>query len=84
MTTLEKIKTLADEFATMTPAEVDPSTRGLMEMAQIMRGLGFDPIEALLPTSDADADQLVDQLIALLLQVRGDDLPPFDLERHVR
>jgi hypothetical protein len=48
-----------------------------------MRGLGFDPLTHLLPQSEAEADQQVDSLIALLYQVRGDDLPPFDLERHM-
>jgi hypothetical protein len=84
VTTLEKIRALIDEVRTMSPAEADESTRGLIEMAQIMAGLGFDPLTMLLPQSDAEADQQVDALITLLFQVRGDDLPVYDFDRHVR
>ncbi|HEY2936758.1 MAG TPA: hypothetical protein VGJ25_09160 [Gaiellaceae bacterium] len=84
MTTLEKIRALVDAIAAMPPGDADESTRNLIEIAQIMRGLGFDPVTALLPQSEAEADQQVDALITLLLQVRGDDLPAYDFERHVR
>ena len=84
MTTLEKIRALAAEFGTMSASDCDPSTAPLVEMYQIARGFGIDPMSALMPASDAEADQQVDALIALLYQVRGDDLPPFDLERHIR
>lgn len=82
-TTREKIERLIDEVRQMDPRDADESTRGLIEMAQIMAGLGFDPISMLMPQSDAEADEQVDALLALLLQVRGDDLPPFDLRRHM-
>jgi hypothetical protein len=84
MTTREKIAALVTETRKIPLAEADPSTRGLVEMFQILTGLGFDPLAHLLPASDADADQQVDALITLLLEVRGDDLPPYDFERHVR
>lgn len=83
MNTLDKINQLVAEVRKMNPREADESTRGLIEMLQIMTGLGFDPLSMLLPDSPADADQMVDSLIALLFHVRGDDLPPFDLQRHV-
>jgi hypothetical protein len=83
VTTREKIQALIDEVRTMDPREADPSSRNLIEAAQILQGLGVDPLAMLLPTTDAEADQQVDSLIALLYQVRGDDLPPFDLERHM-
>jgi hypothetical protein len=84
VTTLEKIRRLVDEMRTVRPGEVDPSMSGLVEMLQILTGLGFDPLSYLLPETEADADQLVDGLITLALEVRGDDLPAYDLERHVR
>lgn len=84
MTTREKITALVDEVRKMSLSDCDESTRGLVEFAQIAAGFGFDPLTLLLPQSDAEADQQVDALIALLFQVRGDDLPTFDLERHIR
>lgn len=83
MNTLEKIQALVDEVRQMKPDEAADSSRGLIEFAQISAAFGIDPIAMLLPTSPAEADQMVDSLIALLLQVRGDDLPPFDLKRHI-
>jgi hypothetical protein len=82
-TTLEKIEMLISEVRQMDPRDADESTRGLIEMTQIMGGLGFDLFSLLMPQTDAEADQQVDALLAVLFQVRGDDLPPFDLERHV-
>jgi hypothetical protein len=81
--TLEKIHALVDEVRLMKPDEASESSRGLIEMAQLSAAFGFDPLDMLLPSSPAEADQMVDSLIALLFQVRGDDLPPFELERHV-
>jgi len=40
------------------------------------RGAARAPLE-----TDADADYLVDSLLTLLFEVRGDDLPPYDRER---
>jgi hypothetical protein len=81
--TLEKIQLLVDEVRQMKPDEASDNSRGLIELAQLSAAFGFDPLAMLLPDSPAEADQMVDSLIALLLQVRGDDLPPFDLDRHV-
>ncbi len=78
MTTREKILALVEALRTTPAEEMSGEGRELVELAQIMAGLGFDPLQHLVPESDADADVLVDKVIALLLQVRGDDLPPFD------
>lgn len=83
MTTREKIEALSAELRQMSLADCDESTRGLIEMFQIIQGLGYDPLAHFLPQSDAEADLQVDALIALLFQIRGDDLPPFDLQRHM-
>lgn len=83
MTTLEKIRALVAEVRTMKPDDVTGQARGLVELSQIAAAFGIDPLDYLLPDSEAEADQLVDSLIALLFHVRGDDLPPFDLGRHV-
>ncbi len=77
MTTREKIQALIAALRE-TPAEDAQEGRHLVELVQIMAGLGFDPLAYLLPDTDAEADMLVDKVIALLLQLRGDDLPPFD------
>jgi len=84
VTTREKIAALVAEVRTMRPREADEKTRGLIEMVQIMAGLGFDPLTMLLPDTDADADYMVDALITMLFEVRGDDLPAYDYERAVR
>lgn len=83
MTTREKIEALVAHLRTMPIGDADDSTRDIVEVFQILEGLGVDPLGMLLPAADADADTQVDALIALLLQVRGDDLPPFDFGRHV-
>lgn len=84
MTTREKIGQLVRELETMRLGDVDEGARGLMELYYMAKGFGFDVIDLLVPKTDADADHLVDALITLCLEVRGDDLPRFDLERHVR
>jgi hypothetical protein len=83
-TTREKIAVLADELRQMDPGEASEELAPLLEFAQILQGMGLDVVSALIPQSDAEADMLVDQLIAVLFQLRGDDLPPFDLERIIR
>ena len=84
MTTREKIQKLIDEMRELDLREVDGTARGLVELYYMAQGFGLDPLSYILPTSDADADQLVDGLITLALQVRGDDLAPYDFDRHVR
>lgn len=84
MTTREKIGALVAEVRTMPLAEMSGASRDIAELLLIVQGFGFDPLGMLLPASDAEADELVDQLITLALQVRGDDLAPYDFDRHVR
>lgn len=83
MTTREKIRQLTEELSVMDRTDFSGPSAQLAEMYMIVKGFGFDPIEAMIPQSDAEADQLVDQLLALLFHIRGDDLPPFDLHRHM-
>ena len=85
MTTHEKIKAVAARLASLEPARIAPELAGLVEGAQILRGLGIpvpNPLEFLLPDDPLEADELVDKLIALLFDLRGDDLPPFDPSRY--
>lgn len=82
MTTREKVLAIVDELRTMPPGDMSSEGRQLAEGYQIMAGLGFDPLPFLLPDSDAEADVMIDSLIALLVNLRGDDLPPFDLSRY--
>lgn len=82
MTTREKLIALVEELKT---SEIEPggSHADIIELFQIIEGLGFHLERFLIPTDDSDADAQIDSLIALLLHLRGDDLPPFDLTRHV-
>lgn len=80
-TTIEKLSLLFDEIESTPPEDASPEARDMFELVQIARGFGFDLRTLLLPASAAEADVIVDKLIALLLQLRGDDLAPFDLER---
>jgi hypothetical protein len=80
--TLEKITELVRELEATPPAELGAEGRDLAEALQILAGLGIDPLGMLLPKSEPEADVLVDNLIVLLLSIRGDDLPPFDPGRY--
>lgn len=86
MTTREKMVALIEELRTADLSH-DPDAGGghkdIIELFQIVEGLGFHLERFLIPTDDFEADQQIDNLIALLLHLRGDDLPPFSLERHV-
>lgn len=82
MTTRGKLLALAEHLRTLPTDHASPESRGLVEMVQIAEGFGLEVWEYVIPESDAEADLAVDQLIALLLNLRGDDLPPFDLERY--
>jgi hypothetical protein len=81
-TTREKTLALVDELK-QTPAEtLAPEARNLVEAVSIMQGFGVDPVDFLIPQTDAEADLFVDKAISMLLQIRGDDLPPFDPDRY--
>lgn len=82
--TREKLLGLAHHLRTLPPAEASEEARGLIEVVQLAEGLGIDVWGALIPPTEAEADLMVDQLLALFHELRGDDLPPFDLERHRR
>lgn len=82
LTTRQKVDMLITAVRE-TPKEEHSGELGeLVELLNISTGiLGRDPLEMLLPKSDAELDMFVDKTIALLLEVRGDDLPPFDRAR---
>lgn len=82
MTTREKIVAIVEAVKQTPLDELSEDTRQIGEVLQILNGFGWDPLSWLIPDSDADADQLVDKLLAVLLEVRGDDLPPFDPTRY--
>lgn len=82
MTTRDKVLALVDAVKQTTLEELAPETRQLAEVLQIASGFGIDPLSWMVPDTDAEADILVDKLIAILLEIRGDDLPPFDPDRY--
>ena len=82
MTTRQKVDALIDAVRNTPKDETAGELGELVELLTLATGiLGKDPLEMLLPKSDAELDVFVDKTIALLLQIRGDDLPPFDPER---
>jgi hypothetical protein len=81
-TTIEKMHMLVHHLATMPRDELAPEAVDMGELLQIVRGFGFDPIAMIMPKSEAEADVVIDKLIALALYLRGDDLPPFDPDRY--
>lgn len=90
MTTLEKMTALATHVTMLEPAALAPEIRELVTNFQILRGLADlagihlpgNPLELILPADSAEADQTLDKLVCLLLELRGDDLPPFDPGRY--
>lgn len=85
MTTQEKVRALVDSLTAADIGELAPDLRWVVEGISILRGLGIvpaNPIDFLLPDDPAEADVLIDKLIALLFELRGDDLPPFDSARY--
>lgn len=85
MTTQEKVRALAGRLGSLDFAELAPDLAWVVEGITILRGLGIgpaDPLAFLLPSDPAETDVLIDKLIALLLELRGDELPPFDPTRY--
>lgn len=93
MTTREKMLAVGERLATMAPDRMPPELREALTNLQAARGLPVlgrmipaDPIryaiEHVIPDDDAACALLVDKLIALLLDLRGDELPPFDPGRY--
>jgi len=85
MTSREKLLALIDA-ARATPLEdLLPEARDVAEVWQLAQGLGLDVWGLLLsavPSSDAEVDVLVDKLLVLGFELRGDDLAPFSLGRY--
>lgn len=82
MTTLDKINALVQELLATPAEELTGEGSQFVQMIQIARGLGVDPLALLIPQTEAEADLFVDKTIALLFSVRGDDLPPFTFDRY--
>lgn len=86
MTTQEKIRALTDFLGQINPRDLPPEIRDLVEGFQIMQGMGIVSggglFEFLLPADPGDAEQTIDKVIGLLLDLRGDDLPPYDPNRY--
>lgn len=78
MTTAEKLAAVRDALFTTNPEEMPEEVRTFVAGVQMAAGMGFDILELLVPDDPSDLDIMVDRAIALLLQLRGDDLPPFD------
>ena len=77
-TTKEKMGALGAELRETAIEDTSPETRPLVELVQIGAGFGIDVFSWLVPGDDSECDVFIDQLIALLFRVRGDDLPTFD------
>lgn len=90
MNTLEKMTALVEHIAAIDPSTLGPEFRELVTNFQVVRGLADiagvrlpgNPLELILPADPAEADQTIDKVIALLVELRGDDLPPFDPARY--
>ncbi len=90
MTTHEKLAQLVETISNIRPDQLPDDIRELVSNFQAVRGLASlagvaipaNPLAMVLPDDPADADILVDKLIALLFEIRGDDLPPFDPNRY--
>lgn len=81
-TTHEKMMALSDQLKQTAIDDTSPETRPLVELVQIGAGFGIDVFQWLVPSDPADADVFIDQLLALLFRVRGDDLPAFDVNLY--
>lgn len=76
--THEKMQALAVELRQQALEDTSDEAQGFVTLVQLAAGFGIDVFEWIIPDDPADADVFLDQLLALLLRVRGDDLPPFD------
>ena len=93
MTTREKLLEVGERLATLAPENMPPELRDALTNLQAARGLPFlgkmipaDPLRYaighVIPDDPTTCDVMIDKLIALLLDLRGDDLPPFDPGRY--
>lgn len=76
--TYEKMHAFAAELRTQALGDTGEDAGGFVAAIQIAAGFGFDLFDALIPDDPASADVFLDQLLAMLVRLRGDDLPPFD------
>lgn len=76
--TYEKMQGLAAELREQAISDTSEEMSGLLSLVQMAAAVRIDVFEWLLPDDPAQADVFVDQIIALMLRLRGDDLPPFD------
>jgi hypothetical protein len=83
VTTAQKIEAIRDHLMSIDPDELPEHARDFGQNLQIARGLGFDPFDLLLPDDPNELDEMIDGAVGLLLELRGDDLPPFDFRRFM-
>ena len=76
--THEKMQALAAELKEQALSDTSEETAGFVTLVQLAAGFGIDVFDWIIPDDPAQADVFLDQLLALLMRVRGDDLPPFD------
>lgn len=93
MTTRAKLLAVGERLLALPPERMPADLRDVLTNLQAAKGLPIlgrmipdDPLRYALghviPDDDATCDVLIDKAIALLLQLRGDDLPPFDPGRY--
>jgi len=76
--TYEKMQAFAAELRTQAISDTSEEMSGFVELVQLAGAVGVDLFDYIIPDDPAHADMFVDQLLALFMRVRGDDLPPFD------
>jgi len=84
VTTAEKILAMRDHLAIIDPEEMPGAARDFALNMQIARGLGFDPFDMILPDDPNELDEMIDGAIGLLINLRGDELPPLDLRPYLQ
>lgn len=93
LTTRAKLLAVGERLLAIPPENMPADLRDVLRNLQAAKGLPVfgrmipdDPlryaIEHVIPDDDATCDVLIDKAIALLLELRGDDLPPFDPGRY--
>lgn len=90
MTTEQKVRAIVEQLRTIQPSDLAPELGSLVSDFQALRGLAdlagvkipADPLSLLIPDDGTDLELVLDKVICLLLDLRGDDLPPFDRELY--
>jgi hypothetical protein len=86
VTTKEKVELIVARLRQINPAALSPELGNIVRDFQAIRGVAdlvgvkipADPLSLILPDDAVDLDIALDKVIALLIDLRGDDLPPFD------